>query len=60
MCYNFTQRRCVFLISLKHSQVHADYALCCMFVFPCLGMLREVKSVLAFLKIYSFNPGSSV
>ena len=31
-----------------------------MFVLPCLGVLREIKRVLAFLKIYSFDPGSSI
>ena len=45
--------------SLKLSQVPASYALCCMFVLPCLGMLREIERVLAFVISFSFDPGSS-
>ena len=40
----------VFLIPLKLSQVPAAYASCCMFVFPCLGVLGVVERVLAFPK----------
>ena len=48
------------MISLKLSQVHAGYALRCMFAFPCLGVLREVKRVPAFPKIFNFDNGSSI
>ena len=55
-----SQSDIVFLIFLKLSQVPAGYALCCMFVFPCLSMLREVKRVLAFPKILGFDTNSSI
>ena len=31
----------LFSFTLKSSKVTAGYALCCMFVYPCLGMLRH-------------------
>ena len=33
-----------FWFPFKLSQVPAGYALCCLFVFPCLGVLGKVKS----------------
>ena len=46
-------------IGNKFSQILAGYEICCMFVFPGLGLFREVKRVFDFLKIYRFDPGSS-
>ena len=42
------------------SQIHAGDAVGCMFVFSCLGLLEGAKTVLAFPKIYSFDPGRSI
>ena len=42
------------------SQILVSYAIGCMFVFPRLGMLREVKRVVTFPKIYRVDPGSSI
>ena len=42
------------------SQIFVGYAIGCMFVFPRLGMLREVKRVVTFPKIYRVDPGSSI
>ena len=42
------------------SQIHAGDAVDCMFVFPCLGLLEGAKPVLAFPKIYSFDPARSI
>ena len=57
---DFTQGRCFLLIPLKLSEVPADYALCCMFVFPCLGVRRGAKRVLAFPQTFSFDLGGSI
>ena len=40
-----------FQFHLKLFRVLDGCALCCMFVFPCLSVLRKVKRVLAFSKL---------
>ena len=55
----FDKRRC-FFIFFKLPQIPSGYALSCMFLFPCLSGLREIKQVLALTKIFRFDPGSSI
>ena len=49
-----------FWFSLKLSQVLAGYALWLTIVFLCSDMLKGVKRVRALVKIFSFDPGSSI
>ena len=63
IAYENSRGSCAFLsleVGNTFSQIPAGYALWCIFVFPCLGLVSGVERVLAFHHVYSFDPGSSM
>ena len=56
-----TKGCCLLLIfPQKLSQVPVGYALCGMFVLPCLDKLKGVKRAITFVQKFNFDPGRSI